>query len=66
MDEKKISQERMKELLEKEAKADRYAATAKKAYTRRNARINIILKKAEAAGITATDEEVDKYLAEKK
>lgn len=61
-----LSAERVKELLEKEAKADRYAATAKKAYMRRNAKIAIILKKAEAAGITATDEEVNKYLAEKK
>lgn len=65
MDEKKISQERMKELLEKEAKADRYAATAKRAYTRRNARINIILAKAKAQRIDATDQEVDEYLKKK-
>lgn len=66
MSEQKISEERMKELLEMERKAKQYKATADKAYKRRNARINIILTKAEKAGIRVTDAEVDEYLKAKK
>lgn len=58
-----LSKERVKELLEKEAKLERHKATMKKSHLKRNARIAIILEKAEKAGIVATKDEIDEYLA---
>ena len=66
MKEEQLSKERVKELLEAEAKLERHKATMKKSHLKRNARIAIILRKAEEAGIVATEAEIDQYLAEKK
>jgi len=60
-----LSKERMKEMLEAEAKWAHHKAIMKKSHEKRNARIAIILAKAEKAGITATEAEVDEYLKKK-
>ena len=57
-----------KKYKEMEAKAESYEkmkAINKRSYQRRNARIHLMLEKAEAAKIKVSEAEVDAYLKEK-
>ena len=58
-----IDEKKLKELEAKAAKADRMAEINKRSYERRQARIAIILGKAEKAKHTASEAEVDAYIA---
>lgn len=62
MSNEKMSNEEMAKRL---AKLEKFEASHKKSQERRNARIKIILAKAEKAGIVVTDAEVDAFLAKK-
>ena len=62
----KVSEKRLKELLEKERRLKKMKEINKRSYKRRNARIKLMLRKAEKAGITVSDKEVDEYLKNKK
>lgn len=53
-----LSQERINQLLEAEAKFKKSRETSMKATKKRNARIAVILRKAMAVGIVATEEEI--------
>ena len=64
MSKNEISEARLNELLEREAQLRKVQDRQRKAYQRRNARLIIFRQKAEAAGITVTDEEIDEYLAD--
>ena len=57
-----IDDKRLAELEEKERKYEKMKDTAERARKRRDARIKLTLKKAEEAGLSVSDKEVDDFL----
>ena len=57
-----VEDKKYKELLDKAAHDDRMKEINKKSYERRNARIKLMLDKAEKAKIQVSEAEVDAYL----
>ena len=57
-----LSEKQVQEMTEKAKKYDKIKEINKKSYERRNARIHLMLKKAEEKKITVTEAEVDAYL----
>ena len=53
-----MSEKRINELLEMEVKMKKRDAIAKRSYERRNAKIKLMLEKAQAAGISVSEDEI--------
>lgn len=61
-----ISEERLNELYEKERQLNTMKVNAQEARLRREARIKLILQKAQEAGISVSEKEVEQFLKTKK
>ena len=60
-----VEKEMYDKLMKKAEHDDKMKAINKKSYQRRNAKIQLMLKKAKKAGIKVSESEVDDYLAMK-
>lgn len=61
-----ISEERLNELYEKERQLNTMKVNAQEARLRREARIKLTLQKAQEAGISVSEKEVEQFLKTKK
>ena len=59
---KQLSEKEMSVMLDKVEKYEKMKATAEKARKRRQAKINVLLRKAKAAEITVSEEEIQAEL----